>query len=145
MSSGSLLIRDVEVQAAACLEGCHQGLQLPGRGARWTMRSTSDAARSRGKSQACVARSACGQDGANGVRVVSVPPLSVAGFRSRSRNIPRRVINGPGSPAEAERAGDQGLVAADRDVGADLEVGPAQLVPDLLAALLGGQGTASTG
>ena len=34
----------------------------------------------------------------------------------------------PGVPAEAERAVDQGLVAADRGVGADLEVGPAQLV-----------------
>src|SRR5882762_3390752 len=42
----------------------------------------------------------------------------------------------PGVPAEAERAVDQGLVAADRDFGADLEVGPAQLVLDLLVALL---------
>lgn len=31
--NGSLLIRDVEVQAAACCEGCHQGLQLRGGGA----------------------------------------------------------------------------------------------------------------
>ena len=31
-TSGSLLTQDVEVQAAACLEGCHQGLELPGRG-----------------------------------------------------------------------------------------------------------------
>jgi len=30
--NGSLLIRDVEVQAVACLQGRHQGLQLPGRG-----------------------------------------------------------------------------------------------------------------
>ena len=42
----------------------------------------------------------------------------------------------PGVPAEAERAVDQRLVAADGDVGADLEIGPAQLVLDLLAALL---------
>src|SRR5277367_1096407 len=42
----------------------------------------------------------------------------------------------PGVPAEAESAVDQGLVAADGDVGADLEVGPAQLVLDLLVALL---------
>ena len=34
----------------------------------------------------------------------------------------------PGVPAEAERAVDQHLVPADGDVGADLEVGPAQLV-----------------
>ena len=43
---------------------------------------------------------------------------------------------GPGIPAKAERAVDQGLVAADRDVGADLDVGPAQLVFDLFVALL---------
>jgi hypothetical protein len=42
----------------------------------------------------------------------------------------------PGVPAEAERAVDQHLVAADRDVGADLEIGPAQLVLDLLVKLL---------
>src|SRR6266496_4614026 len=42
----------------------------------------------------------------------------------------------PGVSAEAERAVDQGLVAADRGVGADLEVRPAQLVFDLFAALL---------
>jgi hypothetical protein len=40
----------------------------------------------------------------------------------------RRGIGEPGGPAEAEGAVDQGLVAADGDVGADLEVGPAQLV-----------------
>jgi hypothetical protein len=43
----------------------------------------------------------------------------------------------PGVPAEAERGVDQGLVAADRDVGADLEVGLAQLVFDLRVTLLG--------
>ena len=48
----------------------------------------------------------------------------------------RRDGREPGVPAEAERAVDQGLVAADRGVGADLEVGPAQLVLDLLVALL---------
>ena len=46
------------------------------------------------------------------------------------------VVVEPGIPAEAERAVDQGLVAADRDIGADLAVGPAQLVFDLLVALL---------
>jgi hypothetical protein len=42
------------------------------------------------------------------------------------------VIGEPGGPAEAERAADQRLVAADRDIGTDLE----QLVLDLLIALL---------
>jgi len=49
-----------------------------------------------------------------------------------------RVAVEPGVPAEAERAVDQHLVAADGDVGADLEISPAQLVLDPLAALLGG-------
>jgi len=44
----------------------------------------------------------------------------------------------PGVPAEAERAVDQDLVAADRDIGADLEIGPAQLVLDLFVTLLDG-------
>ena len=48
----------------------------------------------------------------------------------------RRVFGEPGGPAKAERAVDQRLVAADRDIGADLEVGPAQLVLDLLVPLL---------
>jgi hypothetical protein len=50
--------------------------------------------------------------------------------------MPGRMISEPGVPAEAERAVDQGLVATDRDIGADLEVGPAQLVFDLLVASL---------
>jgi len=65
------------------------------------------------------------------------PPLSAAGFRPRPGSSGRcGVVGEPGGPAEAERAVDQHLVAADRDIGADLEVGPAQLVLDLLAALL---------
>jgi hypothetical protein len=44
----------------------------------------------------------------------------------------------PGGPAEAERAVDQHLVAADREVGTDLEIGPAEFVLDLLVALLDG-------
>jgi hypothetical protein len=35
----------------------------------------------------------------------------------------RRVLGEPGGPAEAERAGDQHLVAADRDIGAAREPG----------------------
>src|SRR5213078_5381486 len=77
-------------------------------------------------------------DGAGGGAAADGPPLSAAGFRPRCRTImPGRVISEPGVPAEAERAVDQGLVAADREIGADLEVGPAQLVLDLLVALLG--------
>jgi hypothetical protein len=64
------------------------------------------------------------------------PPLSAAGLRLRCRVILRRVISEPGVPAEAERAVDQHLVAADGEVGADLEIGPAQLILDLLIALL---------
>jgi hypothetical protein len=48
----------------------------------------------------------------------------------------RRGIGEPGIAAEAERCVDQGLVAADHDVGAGLEAGPAQLVFDLLVTLL---------
>src|SRR5207247_4027347 len=47
-----------------------------------------------------------------------------------------RVVGEPGLPAERERAAHQRPVPADRTVGADLEVGPAQLVLDLLVALL---------
>src|SRR5262249_55942087 len=65
------------------------------------------------------------------------PPLSAAGSWPRCRRLLlRQVIGEPGIPAEAEGAVDQGLVAADRDIGADLEVGPAQLVFDLFVALL---------
>ncbi len=42
----------------------------------------------------------------------------------------------PRSPAEGKRAQDQGPVPADGAVAADLEVGPAQFVFDLLVALL---------
>src|ERR1019366_448370 len=74
-------------------------------------------------------------DGGGGWLVCG-PPLSAAGFWPRSRNVLLRVISEPGGPAEAEGAVDQGLVAADGGVGADLEVGPAQLVLDLFVALL---------
>src|SRR6266566_3862123 len=92
-----------------------------------------------GESQARTARSARGQDGGGGGTASRGPPLSAAGLWLRCRVIvPRRVIGEPGGPAEAERAVDQDLVAADGEVGADLEVGPAELVFDLLAALLDG-------
>ena len=80
-----------------------------------------------GESQARTARSARGQDGAGGGGAAAGgPPLSAAGFRLRCRIVVlRRVIGEPGGPAEAERAVDQDLVAAYRDVGADLEISPA--------------------
>jgi len=90
-----------------------------------------------GESQARTARSARGQDGACGGTAARGPPLSAAGRRPRCRRMTRYgVVVESGIPAEAERAVDQGLVAADRDIGADLAVGPAQLVFDLLVALL---------
>src|SRR4051794_37668565 len=93
-----------------------------------------------GVSQARTARSARGQDGAGGGGGAAAcgPPLSAAGSRLWCRIVlSRRGFAEPGVPAEAERAADEGLVAADGDVGADLEIGPAQLVLDLLVALLG--------
>jgi hypothetical protein len=84
-------------------------------------------------SQARTARSARGQHGGP---AGPGPPLSAAGsWRWRCGGGWRR-MGGPGIPAEAEGAVDQDLVAADRDVRADLEVGPAQVVLDLLVALL---------
>src|SRR6266705_7179936 len=90
-----------------------------------------------GVSQARTARRARGQDGGGGAWPGCGPPLSAAGFWLRWRGVVlRRGIGEPGGPAEAEGAVDQGLVAADGDVGADLEVGPAQFVLDLFVALL---------
>src|SRR5215470_17122688 len=90
-----------------------------------------------GESQARTARGARGQGGAGGGTAARGPALSAAMFWPRWRRILlRRGIGEPGGPAEGEGAVDQGLVAADREVGADLEIGPAQLVFDLLAALL---------
>src|SRR5207248_4382882 len=89
-----------------------------------------------GESQARTARSVRGQDG--GGPAACGPPLSAAGCRPRGCGFAWcRMVLEPGGPAEAERAVDQHLVAADGEVGADLEVGPAELVLDLLVALLG--------
>src|SRR5258708_3497978 len=137
VASGSLLIRDVEVQAVACRNRVHQGLQLRGRG---PVRPCLPPALQRdpggkpGAYRAQRPRPGRRRRGDGGVR----PPLSAAGLRPRRRSLAwRGGLAQPGSPAEAERAGDQHLVAADGDVGADLEVGPAQLVLDLFVALLG--------
>src|SRR5215470_2108730 len=82
-----------------------------------------------GESQARTARGARGQGGAGGGTAARGPALSAAMFWPRWRRILlRRGIGEPGGPAEGEGAVDQGLVAADREVRADLEIGPAQLV-----------------
>src|SRR5215831_12488003 len=82
-----------------------------------------------------IARNAWGQEGGAAARG---PPLSAAGDRPRWAGLARPgLVVEPGVPAEAEGAVDQGLVAADRGVGADLEVGPAELVFDLFVALPG--------
>ena len=92
-----------------------------------------------GESQARIARSARGHDGAGAGTAARGPPLSAAGSWPRCRRLVRcRMVAEPGVPAEAERAVDQDLVAADRDIGADLEIGPAQLVLDLFVTLLDG-------
>src|SRR5215471_13775980 len=91
-----------------------------------------------GESQARIARNAWGQDGACRDAAACGPPLSAARLCPRCLMLVRGgVVSEPGVPAEAERAVDQGLVAADGGVGADLEVGPAELVFDLFVALPG--------
>src|SRR6516225_9389642 len=73
-----------------------------------------------GESQARIARNACGQDGA-GSAAAHGPPLSARGCGPRVPGLMRRrMISEPGVPAEAEGAVDQGLVAADGGIGADL-------------------------
>jgi hypothetical protein len=83
--------------------------------------------------------------GGRGCRGLCLPPAlkrepggKPGAYRAQRRGLRRYgVISEPGVPAEAERAVDQGLVAADRGVRADLEVGPDQLALDLLIALPG--------
>ena len=75
--NGSPLIRDVEVQAAACRDRVDQGLQLRGGGAfdhachqRCSMIEV--------ESQARIARSARGQDGAGGGKAARCWPATQA-------------------------------------------------------------------
>src|SRR5512146_99905 len=93
-----------------------------------------------GVSQPRTARSARGQRGGRGCDGPGAgPPLSGAAGRGAFRLAcwgPFLLPGEPGLPAEGERAGHQQLVAADRGIGADLEVGPAEFVLDLLVALL---------
>ncbi len=111
---------------ACSLQGCHQGVELRGAGMRSTMRSPAsqcdrlgDAGRAR--------------RGAPGARTAAAERAGGCGPLSRRRRLAlaaRRpaVWDGrAGVPTEAEGAVDQHLVAADRDIGADLEVGQAQL------------------
>jgi len=120
MTSGSLLIQDVEIQATACASGVDRGLQLPGR-ARWTIRPASAAMRSRGEARRVL-------PGSPGAGMAAGPTRRAAPSQppdfGRRAAVLRRVISEPGVPAVAECAVDQGLVAADRDIRADLEVSP---------------------
>ena len=117
------------MQAAACRDGVDQGLQLFA-GAPWTILATSAATRYGGKARRVSRAVRAARTTPTAVRP-HAGPLSGTGPGLRCHvAVPRRVIGEPGGPAEAERAVDQALVAADRDIGADLEVRPAQLVFD---------------
>src|SRR5262249_38140482 len=90
-----------------------------------------------GVSQERMARKALGQQGCWGGWDGAGPPLwPLVRARVRRGGIQRSGWGEPLVPAEGESAVDQGLVAADGAVGADLEVGPAEFVLDLLVALL---------
>ncbi len=124
------------MQAAACRDRADQGLQLRRRGRLGPCGPPALQHGPRGKPGAHRAQRL--RPGRRRRRDGDVrPPLSAASLWPRYPTaVLWRVISEPGGPAEAERAVDQHLVPADRDIGADLEVGPAQLVLDLLVALL---------
>ena len=67
--------------------------------------------------------------------MVGAPPLNVGVTRCSGWGSRCRRVGEPGRLGEAERAQDRGLVATDGQVGADLEVGPAEFVLDLFVAL----------
>lgn len=90
-----------------------------------------------GVSQERMARNALGQQGGWGWWGKSGPPLwALVGARVRRGGVQGSRRGEPLVPAEGEGAVDQGLVTADGAVGADLEVGPAKFVLDLLVTLL---------
>lgn len=90
-----------------------------------------------GVSQDRMARNALGQQGGWDWWDGAGPPLRpVVGAGVRRCDIQGSGWGEPLVPAEGEGAVGQGLVAADGAVGADLEVGPAEFVLDLLVALL---------
>lgn len=90
-----------------------------------------------GASQERTARKALGQQGCwCWWGVVGAPLWPVIGARVRPGGVQGPGWGEPLVPAEGEGAVDQGLVATDGTGGADLEVGPAQFVLDLLVALL---------
>src|SRR4051794_39522771 len=104
-------------------------------GGSWVQACHQRCSSSHGVSQARTARSALGQLGYSAGVSAAGPPLCGAVERRFRRASRCSVVGGgwvePGVPAERERAVDQGLVAADRGGGADLEVGPAEFVLDL--------------
>ena len=127
------------MQAAACRDRVDQGLQLRRRGRLGPCGPPALQRDPGGKPGADRAQRPRPRTALAGARRRAAPLSPRPGSWPRCRRLVRcRVIGEPGGPAEAERAVDQHLVAADRDVGADLEVGPAQLVLDLLVALLDG-------
>jgi len=77
-----------------------------------------------------------GQLGIGGVGAGFGPPLSGVGDRRWLRGRGEGIVGERGVPAEGECAVDQGLMAADPQVRAGLEVGPAEFVFDLFVALL---------
>ncbi len=121
------------MQAAACADGVDQGLQLLGR-VPWPCRPPALQCDPRGKPGVSRVqrpgpgrcRRRCG-----GVRSPSLRGWVPAAVSRRAAAGDQRTRR----PSRAERAVDQGLVSADGDIVADLEVGPAQLVLDLLVAL----------
>lgn len=88
-----------------------------------------------GVSQERMARNALGQQGRWGWWDGAGPPLSGPSSGHGSGAVASR-WGEPLVPAEGESAVDQGLVAANGAVGADLEVCPAGFVLDLFVALL---------
>ncbi len=90
-----------------------------------------------GVSQERTARNGLGQQGRWGWWGWAGPPLwPLVGARVRRGGFQGSGWGEPLVPAEGEGAADQGLVAADGAVRADLEVGPAEFVLDLFVALL---------
>jgi len=89
-----------------------------------------------GVSQERTFRNAWGQQGFVACRSGCGPPVCGVGGWLRLRGVACGHVAEPGVPAEREGAVDQGLVAADGGLAADLEVGPAQFGFDLFVALL---------
>ncbi len=140
-SSGGLLDRGVEIKWVACADGVDQGLEFGWWGC---VGPGSPAALESGPGGEpdpdCADRlEPAGWMGLVGSAWAPSQPVPLSAWQSAGPRGRRRThglgAGEPGVPAERERAGDQGLVAADRGVGTDLEVGPPESVLDLLVAL----------